>query len=96
MRLDTCGLLWREDVRLADENIHDMDKWYKQDAANSAKWDACLAKARLDFEHTNPPSNSMRLLIVIAMDLVLIGFGWLIVWGCVALVKWVRRGFVAP
>jgi hypothetical protein len=55
----------------------------------------CMSKARLDYESTNPPSNSTRLLTVIAIDLVLIGLVWLIAWDCIAVGRWVHRGFAA-
>ena len=69
-----------------------MDQWYKQDAANQAKHEACVTKARLVYENTNPPSTLTRLLIVSGIDLC----GWLFVWGCVAVVRWVHRGFTTP
>jgi hypothetical protein len=34
--------------------------------------------------------------VVIGVDLVTIILGWLIVWGCVAVGRWVYRGFASP
>jgi hypothetical protein len=53
MQVKNCGLLRRAQTAWADKAIHDMDQSYKQDAANKAKSDACLAKARVDYESTN-------------------------------------------
>jgi hypothetical protein len=50
--LNSCGLLWRSQTTWADENIHDMDQWQKQDAANEAKYEACMTNARLVYEGT--------------------------------------------
>jgi hypothetical protein len=44
--------LWRSQTTWADENIHDMDQWQKQDAANEAKYEACMTNARLVYEGT--------------------------------------------
>ena len=90
-----CGT-W---LRLGAEGIpqiNDLDLQSKRNKENNAQYDRCMSQASLDYERTNPPSVSTRLLIVIAMDLVLMGFGWLIVWGCAALGRWVYRGFAAP
>jgi hypothetical protein len=38
----------------------------------------------------------VRAAVVVGFDLLTIALGWLIVWGCVALVRWVHRGFAAP
>jgi hypothetical protein len=66
------------------------DTCYKQQDFTKARRDACLDKARLDYESTNPPSTSTRLLIVAAKDLFLIGFFWLFARGFVAVVRWIQ------
>jgi hypothetical protein len=95
MRLHNCSTAWKDSTRWADENIHAWDQWYKQNTENEARFDDCHHRARLDYEATNPRSTAMRLLIVIAQDLVLIGLIWLIALGCVAIVRWIRGSFVA-
>jgi hypothetical protein len=78
--------LWEQPS--ADESVYltRVDACHKQQDFTKARRDACLDKARLDYESTNPPSNSTRLLIIAAKDLLLIGFFWLFAWGCVAVV----------
>jgi hypothetical protein len=41
------------------------------------------------------PSDSVLAIAVLMIDLVTIALGWLIVWGSVALGRWVYRGFAA-
>jgi hypothetical protein len=55
----------------------------------------CLSNAMDELRRTSP-SVSTRLLVLVGVGLLLIGLEWLIVWGCVAVVRWVRQGFVAP
>ena len=82
--------LWEQPS--ADESVYltRVDACHKQQDFTKARRDACLDKARLDYESTNPPSNSTRLLIVAAKDLSLIGFFWLFAWGCAAVVRWIQ------
>ena len=83
-------LLW--DQPSADESVYltRVDSCHKQHDFTKARRDSCLDKARLDYESTNPPSVSTRLLIVAAKDLLLIVFFWLFAWGGVAVVRWIR------
>ena len=89
MQSDACLMTRRHDVEAMDQTRDNMDLWSK----SKARYEQCMSKARLDYESTNPPSATTHLLIVIAIALVLIGFGWLIVWGCIAVGRWVYRGF---
>jgi hypothetical protein len=59
------------------------------------KYTHCFMEAWEDYRRSDRPDDATRLLIVVAIDLVLIGFGWLIAWGCIALGRWVHRGFAA-
>jgi hypothetical protein len=83
-------LLW--DQPSGDESVYltKVDSCYKQQDFTKARRDACLDKARLDYESTNPPSTSTRLVIIAAKDLLVIGFFWLFAWGCVAVVRWIQ------
>jgi hypothetical protein len=94
MRLNNCVTVRHYDLEWMDQ-VHDMDKWHKLDEESNVRHERCMSKALLDYERTNPPSETTRLLIVIAMDLVLIGLVWLIAWGCIAVGRWVHRGFAA-
>jgi hypothetical protein len=57
-------------------------------------WKKCESDAKLQWESSRQ-SDGLQLAVVIGADLVTIALGWLIVWGCVAVVRWVRLGFVA-
>ena len=72
-----------------------MDKWSEVIEESNVWYERCISKAYREYESTNPPSQTKRLLIVLAMDLVLIGLGWLIAWGCVAVGRWAHRRFAA-
>ena len=84
--------LW--DQPSVNERVYRMslESCYKLDVTK-AREDVCLNKARLNYESTNPPSATTRLLITVAMDLLVIGFFWLFAWGCLAVVRWIHRGF---
>jgi hypothetical protein len=68
-----------------------------QDKLNKGNWDRyheCEDRAKIRFEEqlrNNP--DSLRLVGVLGVDLITIGLGWMFVWGCVAVVRWIRRGF---
>ena len=75
--------------------ITDPDQRDKKLNDNFAKLHKCEADAKQQWESTRPDDRQV-VAGVVAVDIVSIILGWLIVWGCVALVRWVRRGFVAP
>ena len=62
--------------------------------ANQDEYEKCTSKAKLRWE-SERPSDSMAIVAVLVIDLVTIALGWLIVWGCVALGRWVHRWFAA-
>jgi len=41
-------------------------------------------------------TDSVLAIVVLVIDLVTIALGWLIVWGCIVLGRWVRREFAEP
>ena len=94
MRTNTCGKVRHYDLDGIDR-VRDMDKWSELNEESNVWYERCISKAYRGYESTNPPSQTKRLLIVITIDLVLIGLGWLSVWGCVVLGRWVHRGFAA-
>ena len=64
------------------------------------KWSAaymaeCISTYILKYEreHEQPRDLGEVAPWILAFDFVTIGLGWLIVWGCVAAVRWIRRGF---
>jgi hypothetical protein len=62
--------------------------------ANQDEYEKCASKAKLQWE-SERPSDSVLAIAVLMIDLVTIALGWLIVWGSVALGRWVYRGFAA-
>jgi hypothetical protein len=79
MRTNTCGKVRQYDLDGIDQ-VHDMDKWSKVVEESNVWYERCISKTYREYESTNPPSQTKRLLIVIAIVLVLIGLGWLIAW----------------
>jgi hypothetical protein len=62
--------------------------------ANQDEYEKCASKAKLQWE-SERPSDSVLAIAVLVIDSVTIALGWLIVWGSVALGRWVYRGFAA-
>jgi hypothetical protein len=60
-----------------------------------ARLQECMKEASLKYESTRP-SDYARLAEIIVVNLVSIALAWLVAWGCVAVGRWIRRGFVAP
>ena len=53
----------------------------------------CIEKATLTYERIRP-SDYARLTEIIVVNLVSIALAWLVVGGCVSVVRWIRRGFL--
>jgi hypothetical protein len=53
----------------------------------------CFSLAVIDYESQHPPNRTGILTGVFAIDLLTVALGWLIAWGCIALGRWVHRGF---
>jgi hypothetical protein len=56
-------------------------------------WNECLHDTIQDWESNHPRSLWNVVTEVLVANLLTIGLGWLVVWGCVAVVRWIRRGF---
>jgi hypothetical protein len=89
---DSCDQTFRMAWHTLDEEIAPTAQEYMP------KWNAlfqrknkCYADATWLSEISR--SRSTELAWVIVANLITIGLGWLIVWGCVAVVSWMRRGF---
>jgi hypothetical protein len=78
--------LWVETVQKLDaDNCFHL---YEKDTVK------CIANATLLRWSSNHPINNLTTgLAILGIDLATIGLGWLIVWGCVSVVRWIRRGF---
>ena len=62
--------------------------------ADQDQYEKCASKAKLQWE-SERPADGVLAIVVIVIDLMTIALGWLVVLGCVALGRWVRRGFAA-
>jgi hypothetical protein len=96
LALKTCSAIEESSNEFWRQNARDADELGEKLSDNLRKWEKCLSDAKLQWESTERPSNGMQLAAVLGVDLITIALGWLIVWGCVAVVRWVHRGFVTP
>jgi hypothetical protein len=93
--MDDCDMTFR----IAEQGLDEEHGLKPQEYM--AKWrpinekrTKCYADAMLETESRSP--RSTRFAVVLAIDLVMIVIGWLIVWGCVAVGRWIHRGFTTP
>ena len=63
-------------------------------AANFAKYEKCQADTQINWERTRP-ADRLLAAMVLGIDLVTIGIGWLLVWLVVLIVRWIRHGFAS-
>jgi hypothetical protein len=57
--------------------------------------DTCISLALIEYETQHPRDQKMAFAEILVIDLATIALGWLIAWGCIALGRWVHRGFAA-
>ena len=93
--LKTCSAIEESSDEFWHANARNSEELSEKLQANQDEYEKCASKAKLRWEGERP-SDSMAIVAVLAIDLVTIALGWLIVWGCVALGRWVHRGFAAP
>jgi hypothetical protein len=79
--------------KYSDDLTQQWQEMHKRESNIWATYQECQDRATVDFK--NQPRGEWAE-IVLGVDLATIALGWLIVWGCVAVVRWVHRGFVAP
>jgi len=92
--LKICSAIEEYSDQFWQENARDKEELSEKLQANQDEYEKCRSKAKLRWE-SERPSDSMAIAAVLVIDLVTIALGWLIVWGCVALGRWVRRRFAA-
>jgi hypothetical protein len=91
--LQRCSLI--EDNEMNGlQYITDPDKRDKRLYAILDNEHRCKEDAALQWKSTQP-SDGLLAVVMLATNLVTIALGWLIVWGCVAVVRWIRRGLVS-
>jgi hypothetical protein len=95
LRADYCfSARERSSDRL--QHISDPDRRKKEEVAIVSTYDKCIDDVMEQWSRNHPAYNlSLSAAVILGINLATIGLGWLIVWGCVALGRWVHRGFAA-
>ena len=93
--LKICSAIEQYSDDFWQANARNSEELSEKLQANQDQYEKCASKAKLQWE-SERPSDSVLAIAALAIDLVTIALGWLIVWGCVALGRWVHRGFAAP
>lgn len=92
--LKICSAIEEYSDEFWQTNARDSVELSEKLQVNQDQYERCASKAKLQWE-SERPSDSVLAIAVLVMDLVTIALGWLILWGCVALGRWVRRRFAA-
>jgi len=97
-RLQNCYLIYggsieEEDARKYASDADDMIRHWMPDI--EARRKECETKASLWYDN-NKQSNYARLAEIVALNLLSIALAWLVAWGCIAVGRWVHRGFANP
>jgi hypothetical protein len=96
LRADHC---FSDKERSSDrlQYISDPERRKKEEVAIASTYDKCIDDVVEQWSRNHPINNLSRTgAAILGINLATIGLGWLIVWGCVALGRWVHRGFSAP
>jgi hypothetical protein len=92
--LKICSAIEEYGDEFWQTNARDSVELSEKLQVNQDQYERCASKAKLQWE-SERPSDSVLAIVVLVIDLVTIALGWLILWGCVALGRWVRRRFAA-
>jgi len=93
--LKICSAIEQYSDEFWQANARDSEELSEKLQVNQDQYEKCASKAKLQWE-SERPSDTVLAIAVLVIDLMTIAIGWLIVWGCVALGRLVRRGFAAP
>jgi hypothetical protein len=93
--LKICSAIEQYSDEFWQTNARDSEELSEKLQVNQDQYENCVSKAKLQWE-SERPSDTVLAIAVLVIDLMTIAIGWLIVWGCVALGRLVRRGFAAP
>jgi hypothetical protein len=92
--LKICSAIEQYSDEFWQANARDSEELSEKLQVNQDEYEKCASKAKLQWE-SERPSDSVLAIAVLVIDSVTIALGWLIVWGSVALGRWVYRGFAA-
>jgi hypothetical protein len=93
--LKICSAIEQCSDEFWQTNARDSEELSEKLQINQDQYENCVSKAKLQWE-SERPSDIMLAIAVLVIDLVTIALGWLIVWGCIALGRLVRRRFEKP
>jgi hypothetical protein len=90
-----------QNCRLLEDSANDGLQYFpyqKREKRQAEIWaldSKCRSDAKLEFDRTlkQRGGDGWLAAFTVIYDLISIALGWLIVWGCVALGRWVHRGF---
>jgi hypothetical protein len=91
--LELCSLSWHANTNSLHQRIA-QDELAQKLAEEWAKYDECRARADRDFLEARQKARK-DLPILLAVALGTVGFGWLVVWLGILIVRWVQRGFAS-
>jgi hypothetical protein len=92
--LKICSAIEQYSDEFWQANARDLEELSEKLQADQDQYEKCASKAKLQWE-SERPADGVLAIVVIVIDLMTIALGWLVVLGCVALGRWVRRGFAA-
>jgi hypothetical protein len=90
--LRICSALEQYSDKFWQENARDPEELSEKLQVNQDQYEKCPLKAKLQWE-SERLLDSVRAIVALVIDLGTIALGWLIVWGCVVLGRWLRRRF---
>jgi len=93
--LQICSAIEQYSDDFWQANARNSEELSEKLQASQDQYEKCASKAKLQWE-SERPSDSVLAVAVLVIDLVTIALGWLSVWGCIAVGRWVHRGFAAP
>jgi hypothetical protein len=92
--LRICSALEQYSDKFWQENARDPEELSEKLQVNQDQYEKCALKAKLQWE-SERSSDSVLAIVALVIDLGTIVLGWLIVWGCVVLGRWLRRRFAS-
>ena len=92
--LKICSAIEQYSDEFWQANARDLEELSEKLQADQDQYEKCASKAKLQWE-SERPADSVLAVAVLVIDFVTIALGWLIVCGCVALGRWLHRGFPA-
>jgi hypothetical protein len=91
--LDQCNFAFNADTNVLLQTTKQEER-QQMEAANWSRYKECSERAsRFNRQKQSDLWNGLPVLV--ALDAGAVGFGWLVVWLVILVVRWVQRGFAA-